>query len=63
MLTVFQCITMEGWTPILYWVSYPALQGEPYVVSLAFKLDPGNSDHWEIEHGQHEASSTWRPSG
>jgi voltage-dependent calcium channel N type alpha-1B len=20
MLTVFQCITMEGWTPILYWV-------------------------------------------
>ena len=19
MLTVFQCITMEGWTPILYW--------------------------------------------
>ena len=22
MLTVFQCITMEGWTPILYWVCY-----------------------------------------
>ena len=22
MLTVFQCITMEGWTPILYWVSW-----------------------------------------
>ena len=22
MLTVFQCITMEGWTPILYWVSH-----------------------------------------
>lgn len=21
MLTVFQCITMEGWTNILYWVS------------------------------------------
>ena len=21
MLTVFQCITMEGWTQILYWVS------------------------------------------
>jgi voltage-dependent calcium channel N type alpha-1B len=20
MLTVFQCITMEGWVPILYWV-------------------------------------------
>ena len=20
MLTVFQCVTMEGWTPILYWV-------------------------------------------
>ena len=22
MLTVFQCVTMEGWTPILYWVGY-----------------------------------------
>ena len=22
MLTVFQCITMEGWTPILYWVCH-----------------------------------------
>lgn len=21
MLTVFQCITMEGWTKVLYWVS------------------------------------------
>ena len=21
MLTVFQCVTMEGWTPILYWVT------------------------------------------
>ena len=21
MLTVFQCVTMEGWTNILYWVS------------------------------------------
>lgn len=22
MLTVFQCITMEGWTEVLYYVSY-----------------------------------------
>merc|ERR1719458_2297833 len=21
MLTVFQCVTMEGWTPILYWMN------------------------------------------
>lgn len=21
MLTVFQCVTMEGWTPIMYWVN------------------------------------------
>ena len=20
MLTTFQCVTMEGWTPIMYWV-------------------------------------------
>ena len=25
MLTVFQCITMEGWTDILYWVQYFSL--------------------------------------
>lgn len=25
MLTVFQCITMEGWTDVLYWVSYVLL--------------------------------------
>lgn len=23
MLTVFQCITMEGWTDVLYWVHRP----------------------------------------
>ena len=22
MLTVFQCVSMEGWTPILYWVRF-----------------------------------------
>ena len=22
MLTVFQCITLEGWTEVLYWVGY-----------------------------------------
>jgi hypothetical protein len=22
MLTVFQCITLEGWTDMLYWVSF-----------------------------------------
>lgn len=21
-MTVFQCITLEGWTDVLYWVSY-----------------------------------------
>ena len=26
MLTVFQCITLEGWTEILYWVSPTLLQ-------------------------------------
>lgn len=25
MLTVFQCITMEGWTDVLYWVSLSSL--------------------------------------
>ena len=22
MLTTFQCVTMEGWTPIMYWVTF-----------------------------------------
>ena len=26
MLTVFQCVTMEGWTQILYWVSIAMLE-------------------------------------
>ena len=36
MLTVFQCVTLEGWTDVLYWVSlqvmdisYFALQNSP----------------------------------
>ena len=34
MLTVFQCVTMEGWTPILYWVSQinGAAGCEPWLV-------------------------------
>ena len=31
MLTVFQCITMEGWTAILYWV---------YITSFITLLEP-----------------------
>ena len=27
MLTVFQCVSMEGWTPILYWVRLNDIQG------------------------------------
>ena len=29
MLTVFQCITMEGWTSILYWVRQPEFLSSP----------------------------------
>lgn len=29
MLTVFQCVTMEGWVPILYWVRQSIFRGEP----------------------------------
>lgn len=29
MLTVFQCITMEGWTDVLYWVSCPVAEHMP----------------------------------
>lgn len=31
MLTVFQCITMEGWTEVLYWVSRPPEPVEVFV--------------------------------
>lgn len=29
MLTVYQCITMEGWTEVLYWVSFSGLGWVP----------------------------------
>ncbi len=32
MLTVFQCITMEGWTSILYWVTIFQLQHYWYFI-------------------------------
>lgn len=35
MLTVFQCVTMEGWTPILYWVRKQAEAGSPLSHSLS----------------------------
>lgn len=34
MLTVFQCITMEGWTPIMYWVRMA-----PYSILFAMSLN------------------------
>ncbi|PRD26895.1 UNVERIFIED_CONTAM: Voltage-dependent calcium channel type A subunit alpha-1 [Trichonephila clavipes] len=37
MLTVFQCITMEGWTAILYWVS--RLLFYSLIVQLALAYD------------------------
>ena len=38
MFTVFQCVTMEGWTPILYWVRR-TLQGESDTFTVSnFKL-------------------------
>lgn len=35
MLTVFQCITMEGWTDVLYWVSDFPFSLLPSTTSLA----------------------------
>jgi len=35
MLTVFQCITMEGWTQVLYWVSLAAFPlASPHMLTL-----------------------------
>lgn len=41
MLTVFQCITMEGWTDVLYWVSSLALPSQYNILGLsrAFSLN------------------------
>ena len=36
MLTVFQCVTMEGWTPILYWVNIHILQSK--ICSMYFGI-------------------------
>lgn len=37
MLTVYQCITMEGWTKVLYWVSDSLFA--PYTLMLC-KISP-----------------------
>lgn len=39
MLTVFQCITMEGWTTILYWVRTQNTHIHIDVVILAFESE------------------------
>lgn len=39
MLTVFQCITMEGWTAILYWVRFNSLLYSLQVYKSTFTLD------------------------
>lgn len=38
MLTVFQCITMEGWTSILYWVIDALFHRQKIDCSLFFSL-------------------------
>ena len=45
LLTVFQCVTLEGWTDVLYWVSgklvnYPCRLCEHYFLFIFW---PGNS--------------------
>lgn len=42
MLTVFQCITMEGWTAILYWVKQEICSSvlKNYFISFSFYLLP-----------------------
>lgn len=37
MLTVFQCITMEGWTPIMYWVCLVTTHFGHYSNALCLK--------------------------
>lgn len=34
MLTVYQCITMEGWTKVLYWVCEGFRQPNPAQLQL-----------------------------
>ena len=48
MLTVFQCVTMEGWTPILYWVyiNYDNLEFEGGHIYYLYKFFVFFSDEW-----------------
>ena len=40
MLTVFQCITMEGWTAILYWVNCFFLFAYNFQINQSLKIIP-----------------------
>lgn len=46
MLTVFQCITMEGWTSILYWVSTNS--PPPKIFNFSFQMNDavGSTFNW-----------------
>ena len=46
MLTVFQCITMEGWTDVLYWVSWPPNSLPPQFSILGQKWN----GYWDQTH-------------
>ena len=39
MLTVFQCVTLEGWTDVLYWVTYQ--EQEPAFIEEICVLNDG----------------------
>ena len=59
MLTVFQCVSMEGWTPILYWVRLNDIQGilEQVYAKLSLSILIG----WSISFNQSQQSKpAWR---
>lgn len=46
MLTVFQCITMEGWTSTMYWVSMSrVIVGLSYASYLQFRTTTSRHEH------------------
>ena len=53
-LTVFQCVTLEGWTEVLYWVIYQEdLQQvfnftTPFLCSFKMPVDTDSSGYFSV---------------
>ena len=60
MLTVFQCITMEGWTPILYWVRQSVFIWRVLLASSLNFTEIVNQPNWKLGNFKYHSPNDYR---